>query len=207
MYAVFSNAKPCTHAADRRSAGIETDDAELMMAYAQGDSSAFEQLYCRYRSSLYQFMMNSCRNDALAGELYQDVWMRVVNARAQYDKSRPFKAWLFRIARNRVTDHYRQLSRIAETGLEPDEHDSTHWTGNAESTAPEALASLSQRADLLRQALMRLPINQREAVLLRHIAGMSVKEVATVVDEGVETVKSRLRYALVKLRSQLQELS
>lgn len=72
---------------------------------------------------------------------------------------------------------------------------------------PDEIASLTQRSDILGSALQSLPDVQREAVLLRHIAGMSISEVASVVNVGVETVKSRLRYAVVKLRSTLQEYS
>lgn len=190
------------------STAIETADNDLMLAYIAGDAVAFEQLYARYKKPLYQFMMNSCTNEALAKELYQDVWMRVVKARESYQLSSPFHAWLFKIARNLLVDHYRQISRAPTTNAaEWDDQLSPVSAIGAAALTPDELACLTQRTDVLYTALKKLPPNQREVVLLRHIAGLSIKEVAELIDEGAETVKSRMRYAIGKLRMQLQELS
>lgn len=187
----------------------EQEDRDLMLAYARGDAPAFDKLYAIHSQALYRFVKNSCASEALAHELYQDIWMRVINARTSYSPKAPFRAWLYRIARNRLTDHYRQQSRIDthETAEDPDAMASQVSPLVTTPLSPELVASLSQQNEILDKALLQLPAAQREAVLLRHIVGMSVKEVAEMMDQGVETVKSRLRYGTAKLRSLLQELS
>lgn len=182
-------------------------DSELMLAYVGGDTEAFESLYARHKRPLYQFILNSCGNEALAQELYQDVWLRVVNSRDSYTCDAPFNAWLYRIARNRLIDHYRQNVSPDTEFMYMDEEHSPIATRYSQPLSPDEIASLTQRADVLTAALQKLPPAQREVMLLRHIAGMSVKEVAKFVNEGPETVKSRLRYAVTKIRSHVQELA
>jgi len=182
-------------------------DSELMLAYAGGDTGAFESLYSRHKHPLYRFILNSCGNEAHAHELYQDVWLRVVNNRNSYVNDAPFNAWLYRIAQNRLIDHYRQKAAPDTEFMYIDEEHTAVATLLGQPLSPDEVASLTQRADVLTAALQKLPPAQREAMLLRHIAGMSVKEIAEFVNEGAETVKSRLRYAVTKIRSQLQELA
>ena len=180
-----------------------------MLAYVAGDAAAFEQLYSRHRKALYQFILNSCSDEALAREQYQDVWLRVVKNRSSYQPGVPFNAWLYRIARHRVIDHYRAQAR--NPCIDSASHLEDTYTNVASFFAmplmPDEIADMTQRSDTLSDALQQLPELQREAILLRHIAGMSVSEVANVVNAGVETVKSRLRYAVVKLRGTLKEYS
>ncbi len=178
-----------------------------MVAYAAGDAAAFEQLYSRHKQALYQFLFNSCGSEADARELYQDVWLQIVKKRGSYTADAPFNAWLFRIARHRVIDLYRAQNRNPVFTPAADlDHTSTNVSSLfAMPLLPDEIASLTERSDVLTNALQTLPDDQREAVLLRHIAGMSVSEVAKVVNTGTETVKSRLRYAIVKLRRRLQE--
>ena len=187
----------------------EQEDRDLMLAYARGDAAAFDALYARHSVALYRFLKNSCSSEALAHELYQDIWLRVIKARQNYSQESPFNAWLYRIARNRLTDHYRQQSRIDahETAQDPDSPMSSVSTLVSSPLSPEVVASLGQQREALDHALQQLPATQREALLLRHIVGMSVKEVAEMLDQGAETVKSRLRYGTARLRSLLQELS
>lgn len=190
-----------------------------MTDYADGDATAFKLLYSRYERPVYQFLYNGCHNEAIARELFQDIWMRVVKSHQQYNQNMPFKAWLFRIARNRLIDNYRQQSTSpldqqsdSDLHIDPDnvQHEqfstsSNSWTKIA--LNPEQIASLTQQSETLHNALHTLPDAQREAVMLKHIAGMDIKEIADIQGDGTQTVKSRLRYAMVKLRQTLKELS
>lgn len=185
----------------------DKDDGQLMKAYAGGDVTAFEQLYARHKQALFRYVRNSCGNEAVAHELYQDIWLHVIKARTTYHAESPFHAWLYRIARNRLIDHYRQQPEIADSPLDPNMPASRMSNLVVAPLTPHEIADLTERAQILHAALQSLPAAQREAVLLRHIAGMSLQEVADLLDEGAETIKSRLRYATAKLRSQLQELS
>ncbi len=181
-------------------------DTDLMLAYQNGDIDSFNELYQRHKTPLYRFMVSSCNSDAIGAELFQDVWARVVNGRHGYTSSAPFAAWLYRIARNRIVDSYRSAKAnpiYASIQLDED----SHVTQLQTPLQPDELTELATRKDVLSNALATLPENQREVVLLRHIAGFSLHEIADLVDENSETVKSRLRYAFTKLRKQLRVLA
>ncbi|WP_157736283.1 sigma-70 family RNA polymerase sigma factor [Granulosicoccus antarcticus] len=183
------------------------EDGQLMKAYAGGDAAAFETLYSRHKQPLFRFVKNSCGNEAIAHELYQDIWLHVIKGRSSYRLESPFRAWLYRIARNRLIDHYRQQPVLADSSFDPDTHVISLSTMTSAPLTPDEIAELGERAQVLHAALQTLPATQRESLLLRYIAGMSLKEVAAIVNEGTETIKSRLRYATAKLRTQLKELS
>lgn len=183
----------------------QTTDTDLMLAYREGDIDSFNELYRRHKTPLYRFILNSCNNDATAAELFQDVWARVVNGRHGYSSSAPFAAWLYRIARNRIVDSYRSTNSNplhAAVQLEDD----SQVTQLQTPLQPDEITELSTRENALSIALASLPENQREVVLLRHIAGFNLQEIAELVNENSETVKSRLRYAFTKLRKQLRVL-
>ncbi|MET1023631.1 MAG: RNA polymerase sigma factor [Pseudoxanthomonas sp.] len=172
------------------------DDA-LMLAYAAGDVRAFEQLYARHRGPLYRFLMRQLRNTALADELFQDVWQRVIAARAGWQPEAAFSTWLFRIAHNRLNDHWRaQKHRPAA----PEDADA-RTARLADPDNPERqLSQFEQRRDLQR-ALDALPEEQREVLMLRLEQELSLEEIGQITGVGRETVKSRLRYAMDKLRA------
>lgn len=183
----------------------QTSDTHLMIRYRDGDIDAFNELYARHKSSLYRFMVNSCSTDAIAAELFQDVWAKVVNGRHGYSSSSPFAGWLYRIARNRLIDYYRANKKDkVTTSLDLD--NANHVTQLQAPLQPDELAELATRKNALSAALSTLPDEQREVVLLRHIAGFGVQEISELVNENTETVKSRLRYAFTKLRKQLRML-
>lgn len=179
-------------------------DKTLMLAYADGDMEAFEALYQRHRRGLYRYVLHSCGNEADAGEIYQDIWLKVVNGREAYQADAPFTAWLYRIAKNRLVDHYRQRGKIVTEEFDEQQSDITVI---APPLQPEEVARISEKRVVLQNALDTLPDGQRDVVLQRHVAGMSLAEMSTLHGEKAETIKSRLRYALVKLRHQLREPS
>jgi RNA polymerase sigma-70 factor (ECF subfamily) len=175
-----------------------TDD-DLMRAWAAGDARAFEALYARHKGPLYRFLRRQLRDAALADELFQDVWQRVVAARAGWRPEAAFSTWLFRIAHNRLNDHWR-----ASRHRPPAPADAQlRLDAIADPDTPErALSDFEQRRRLQR-ALDGLPDDQREVVLLRLEGELSLDEIGEITGAGRETVKSRLRYAMDKLRARL----
>ena len=175
-----------------------TDD-DLMLAYGHGDVRAFEVLYERYRQPLYRYLYHALGNRALADDLYQDIWSRIIDARSRFRKGNGFKRFLFRIAHNRLVDHWRQLDRqrpAADHYLERLAED--------DERSPEAHTRRDQQAEQLRRALLKLPPEQRQAFLLQQEAGLSLADIAAHDGIGRETVKSRLRYAVKRLRQLLK---
>jgi len=87
--------------------GTLASDETLMLAWAAGDLPSFEQLYARHRTRLYRYLLRQLRQPALADDVFQDVWQRVVAARSEWTPDASFATWLYRIAHNRMTDHWR----------------------------------------------------------------------------------------------------
>jgi RNA polymerase sigma-70 factor (ECF subfamily) len=177
----------------------ELTDEELMLAYGAGDAAAFEQLYARHRGPLFRFMLHQVREHATAEELYQDVWQRVVTARQRYAPEAKFSTWLFQIAHNRLTDHWRALQHRPPAPADAEDRPARE----ADPQTPERQLSAFEERRRLQLALEELPAEQREVVLLRLEQELSLEQIGEITGVGRETVKSRLRYALDKLRQRL----
>lgn len=175
-----------------------TDDA-LMLAWAAGEASAFEVLYGRHRGPLFRFLLAQLRDRPLAEELYQDVWQRVIAARATWRPEAAFATWLYRIAHNRLNDHWRAQRHRPPAPLDAE----LRTAALADPEHPGSVAEQEEQRQRLQQALDELPDEQREAVLLRLQQELSLEEIGRITGVGRETVKSRLRYALDKLRARL----
>ncbi len=178
---------------------LETSDEVLMQAYLAGSNSAFDRLYARYRQPLYRILLRLLDRRAVADEVFQDVWLRVVAHRSSWQPATPFRPWLLRIARNRAIDTLRQ-ARPEQSG---DAAEAWLEAAAAPGPSPEGSLSQLQSARRLEQALAALPGEQREAFLLRAELGLGHDEIADLTGVGAETAKSRLRYAYARLRAML----
>ena len=170
---------------------MEAPDEELMLAYRGGDAGAFETLYARHRGALYRFVLRSLKDRGVAEELFQEAWMRVIEARARYAPTAKFKTWLYTIAHNLLVDHWRRkglalVEMSEDMAAAPDD--------------PARQAEARESLARLLQAIEALPIAQREAFLLHEEAGLTAAEIAAATGTNEEAAKSRLRYALMKLR-------
>ncbi len=182
-------------------AATEPGDDALMLAYAGGDVAAFERLYARHRGRLYRFLLRQARDSALADEIFQDVWQRVIAARQQWTPDAAFSTWLFRIAHNRMNDHWRAQKHRPPA---PDDADERAARVPDPHTPERTLSEFEQRRRL-QMALDELPDEQREVLTLRLEQELTLEEIGSITGVGRETVKSRLRYAMDKLRSRLHE--
>ena len=182
---------------------MEGSDEQLMLAYRGGEAAAFEALYARHKGALFRFVVRSVRERALAEELYQDIWMRVIEARERYQPQARFSTWLYTIAHNRLVDHWRRRELHA-VSLDDEEAQLQEPRGNP-GHEPQRQAEAREDLARLARAIAALPPAQREAFLLREEAGLSVAEIAAATGENQEAAKSRLRYALAKLRETLDD--
>ncbi|MBN9429770.1 MAG: sigma-70 family RNA polymerase sigma factor [Burkholderiales bacterium] len=187
-------------------------DEELMLSFAAGSAAAFDLLYARHEKPLYRFIVRCIGNsagDGVAEELFQETWFAVMRHAPGYQPHARFTTWLYTIARHRVIDQVRRTAAAGGISASLDDEDG-EGAALAETLAAderdEPLARLQTRAQAqaFLVALDALPAEQREAFLLQAEAGLSLEEIAAATSVGVETVKSRLRYARAKLRQQLR---
>jgi len=180
-------------------------DAKLMQRYCAGDSRAFDALYLKHKDGVYRYMYRHCGQKNIVEELVQDTWMRLVDKREQFvaQQGSSFAAYLYRIAHNRLVDHYRRM------GLENDafsQQDDEQLQNYAEKM-PEVSEQLHHRRQLdkLIVTLDELPVAQRDAFLLHEEGGLTLADIAELHGVPRETIKSRLRYAFARIRKALAE--
>jgi RNA polymerase sigma-70 factor (ECF subfamily) len=177
----------------------EPDDSALMLRYQDGDVTAFEVLYRRHKDAIYRYLLRLSGHRDTAEDIFQDVWGKIINARSTYRPTAKFTTFLYRVAHNCFIDHLRRNKRHANnTSLEPELHGDPGET--LELTTERSLAR--ERLEL---ALKDLPEEQRDAFLLSEEGGLSMDQIASVTGCNRETAKSRVRYAVNKLRSAIDE--
>ena len=189
----------------------EDSDEALMQSYAAGRAAAFDTLYARHKGGVYRYLLRHCGNAGITDELFQDVWMNAIRARDRYVPTAKFTTWLYTIARHRLVDHWRASGQAKFASIDDDNDDGTRAAVDALPASrreePEARMATRQLREQLHAALTALPAVQRDAFLLQQEGGLSLAEIAELTGAGIETVKSRLRYAGAKLRGELSSLS
>lgn len=176
-------------------------DAALIEAYLSGDVTAFETLYRRYRKPLYTYLNTMTRaNHAFADDVFQLTWVKVSKKLSGFDTTKPFFAWLCRIAHNCFVDACRKEER--ETAkrkvLITKPYDET--------SVPAAVAGIEQRElkNAIKEAVEQLPDEQAEVFVLRQ-QGLGFKEIAQVQDVTINTALARMQYAMKKMKALLNE--
>jgi RNA polymerase sigma-70 factor (ECF subfamily) len=185
-------------------------DAALLASYAAGDAAAFNTLYARHERPVFRFLRRSLGADgeAFADELHQDVWLAVVRNAARYEPRARFTTWLYGIARSKLIDHWRARRpavSLDDPAGDDDGDDATLLDRLPAGPAvqPEVQALTRAQAAAFLRAVEALPPVQREAFLLHAEGELTLAEIGTLTGVGLETAKSRLRYALAKLRTTL----
>ena len=189
-------------------------DDDLMRAFAAGHAGAFEQLYGRHRSALYRFVRRLLGQalSAQTDEVFQDTWLRVVAARESWSpQGATFRTWLFTLAHHRAVDCLRKSGReVSVTDeVEPWQPEGQPWADwpTAASAAPTLRGDLPDQVfwraagRRLIRCLEQLPVAQKSVFLMHHEEGLALDELAQSLQLGFETAKSRLRYAMRKLRT------
>ena len=186
-------------AARRVESVSDDEDAQLMLAYARGEMRAFETLYSRNRAALYRYLVRQSRDTEIANDLFQEVWSRVIVNRGRYEARAKFRTFLFTLAHNCFIDHCRRMkSRPAGTSIEDADAADLLTDDDAR---PEYELERAENSRRYRAALATLPQEQRDVYLLHEESDLSLEEIARVTGVGTETAKSRLRYAVGKLKA------
>jgi RNA polymerase sigma factor (sigma-70 family) len=187
----------------------DLSDDHLMRAYAAGDGAAFERLYTRHHAALYRFVRRllGTMAAAQADEVFQDTWLRAIQARHTWQpQGASFRTWLFTLAHHRAVDCLRKSGRETsidtdgeEAPWEPEAAPWAQWPAVATQTDDQAFWRAAGKK--LLDCLDGLPVAQKTAFLLQHDEDLAVGDVAAALGVGFETAKTRLRYAMAKLRT------
>ena len=187
----------------RRVAAVSDDeDAQLMLAYARGEMRSFETLYSRHRAALYRYLVRQARDTEIANDLFQEVWSRVIVNRARYEPRAKFRTFLFTLAHNCFIDHCRR-AKSRPQGLGVEDADAADLLAAGDDARPDFELERDESSRRYRAALATLPPEQRDVYLLHEESELSLEEIAHVTGVGAETAKSRLRYAVGKLKAAL----
>jgi len=187
----------------------DRSDEELLWAYVEGDAGAFESLFVRYRTPLFNFLLRRVGDRGRAEEIYQDTWTKVIERCDDFRGDAKFSTWLYTIARNGCIDHQRKMKFRRHASLDETERGAVHpKVERVANPGPSTddLAGGAALRDRIGNAVAELPEDQREVFLLRQLQGLGFKEIAEVVGVPVNTVKSRMRYALERLQQGLGDL-
>ena len=187
-------------------------DETLMCHYRDGDVRAFKELYQRHNAGLVRFIAWRAPRKDWVEEIVQDSWANLHKARERYQIESSFRTYLYQIARNRLFDLLSQqpVSLSSEVLVDVDDENYLFDAGESihqpSSIDPESELERKQQVKNLHLAIRKLPNEQKEALVLQQFNALSLDEIAQLTSVSVETVKSRLRYAMQKLRLALQEM-
>ncbi|MBG0860335.1 MAG: sigma-70 family RNA polymerase sigma factor [Bacteroidales bacterium] len=181
-------------------------DYELIQRFIKGEQSCFEQIIHRHKNKVFAYISLYIRDQALAEDLYQDTFMKViqsVKAGKYYDNGK-FISWVMRIAHNLIIDHFRRVKQMNTISNDDYESDLFNSKKLAEANVEDNMIRKQIQKDV-RRMISQLPDDQREVVILRHYAGLSFKEIADITSVSINTALGRMRYALINMRKIMEE--
>jgi RNA polymerase sigma-70 factor, ECF subfamily len=188
---------------ERRNLETAESDQGLMARYRAGDAQAFNELYRRFRGPLRRFVAKlSCEQEE-ADEIVQEVWLAVIRGARSYRPSAKFATYLFSIAHRRLQDRWRSRGRRAPAFADADVTPDLDQVPDDTAALPEEWAARAELRNALLAALDQLPPPQRAVFLMKAEAGLSLEEIAAATGAGIEATKSRMRYAVARLRAHL----
>lgn len=182
---------------------LQLEDRELVALYREGKEWAFAELLNRHKNRIYTAIYLIVRHEETAHDLFQDTFIKIVDKLrdGKYNDEGKFAPWALRVAHNMSIDYLRRCKNKSAVNLDLNE-DSFRTLETSGDNAEQHLVR-SQTHDTLRNYLDRLPLEQREVVVLRHYADLSFKEIADLTGVNTNTSLGRMRYALVSLRKMM----
>ena len=184
-------------------------DKQLVSNYLEGNVTALETLVKRHKDRIYTFIISKVRNQALADDIFQDAFFKVIKSlqKGKYNEEGKFLPWVMRIAHNLVIDHFRKAKRIPITVKPKSEYDDfdifdiiSSGEKNSEHTIMEG-----EQHEQLRKMVQELPLEQRQVLVMRQYEELSFKEISEKTGVSINTALGRMRYALINLRKIMEE--
>ena len=170
-------------------------DEDLMLAVRNGAGETLGVLFDRYQTPLYNFYAKLTGDRTLSEDLVQEVFLRILKYSRSYQPGTPFRAWIYQIARNARVDHYRKTPK--SVAFEPE---------MAPAVKPKDTAQESQETELLHRALMQMPEEKREILILSRFQELKYEEISRLLGCELGTVKTRIHRAIQELRENFRRL-
>ncbi len=181
-------------------------DNVLIEAFLAGDEGALERLFERYRRPIYNYLHGIFSGDsAVADDVFQETWMRIINALPKFGDLGNFAGWAFRIAHNQAMQSFRRQRTRDKVGALTADGELPESAAARADGAPDAVAHSGEITERLEAALAKLPPEQREVFLMRR-EDMSFREIAAIQKCPLNTALSRMRYVTMFLRKELEDL-
>ncbi|TFV95492.1 sigma-70 family RNA polymerase sigma factor [Algoriphagus kandeliae] len=182
-------------------------DAELIAQYRNGNEAAFDLLVDRYKTKVYTTILLIVKDQELAEDLLQDVFVKVINTlhSDKYNEEGKFQPWIMRIAHNLAVDHFRKSRRYPVIIMEDGSNifNSLRFSeGNVEDDQVK-----EEEVALIRRLIDELPEAQKQVLIMRHYMDMSFQEIADQTGVSINTALGRMRYALIHLRKKMKQLN
>ncbi len=185
------------------------DDRELVSAYINGDEKAFEALLLRHKDRIYRFINMKVRDGALAQDIFQDAFIKIVNTlkAGNYNEEGKFLPWAMRIAHNLVIDYFRKNNKvklISESSSQRDDFNIFHTIKQQDASIQDQITKGELESQMV-ELVEYLPEAQRDILRMRIFKEMSFKDIAEFEGISINTALGRMRYALINLRKMIEE--
>ena len=185
------------------------DDRELVSAYINGDEKAFEALLMRHKDRIYRFINMKVRDGALAQDIFQDAFIKIVNTlkAGNYNEEGKFLPWAMRIAHNLVIDHFRKNNKVklvSESSSQRDDFNIFHTIKQEDASIQDQITKGELESQMV-ELVDYLPEAQRDILKMRIFKEMSFKDIAELEGISINTALGRMRYALINLRKMIDE--
>jgi len=181
-------------------------DEDLVLSYAEGNNSAFDELLKRHQSSVFSYILFIVRNKELAEDIFQDTFVKAIMTikQGRYTDSGKFRAWLNRIAHNLIIDYFRQEKNEQTVSNDDCEIDLFNNARFSDGTIEDVIVKEQILSDV-RRLVDFLPAAQREVLMMRYYRDMSFKEIADATGVSINTALGRMRYAIMNMRKIAEE--
>lgn len=180
----------------------ELADEVLVRLYTEGNNNAFDTLLKRYEKKVFSYLLYSVKNQELAEDLFQDVFIKIVVRikNGQYAENGKFASWLMRIVHNHLIDHYRTTPSDKVISNDSSEVDLFNNADIAINENREQEMIDQQTLKEVKDLIAKLPDSQREVLMMRVYDELSFKEIAKKTNCSINTALGRMRYAILNLR-------
>ncbi|MEB2784498.1 RNA polymerase sigma factor [Algoriphagus persicinus] len=186
---------------------IGPKDSELIAQYRNGSDAAFDLLVDRYQSKMFTTIFLIVKDQKVAEDLLQDVFVKVVNTlnSDKYNEEGKFQPWVMRISHNLAIDYFRKAKRYP-TILMEDGSNIFNSLKFAEENVEDRQVR-EENIELVKRLIEELPETQKQVLIMRHYLDMSFQEIAEQTGVSINTALGRMRYALIHLRKKMKQLN